>query len=250
MLNSLEISTVAAHAAEFQQELADLKHRLASPEFWYPYSTLSNLHHLNTLLTGERRELDTVLREGVVADIGGADGDLAFFLERLGFRVHLIDNPPTNWNGLRGARLLKEALSSSVEIFEVDLDAQFALPVQRYDAVFLLGIVYHLKNPFYAFERLAESTPQCFVSTRITRLDGDKETQLRHLPVAYLVDPSETNNDPSNYWIFSETGLRRLLSRTGWEVADFITLGNTTDSNPASPEGDERAFCLLESTRS
>jgi hypothetical protein len=40
--------------------------------------------------------------------------------------------------------------------------------------------------------------------------------------------------------------LRRLIKRTGWEPRDFITVGNTVDSDPAGPKGDERAFCLLE----
>ena len=70
---------------------------------------------------------------------------------------------------------------------------------------------------------------------------------LQPLPVAYLLDPTECNNDNTNYWIFSEAGLRRILSRTGWDILDFITLGNDRDSDPASPKGDERAFCLVRS---
>jgi tRNA (mo5U34)-methyltransferase len=245
----VDLPAVVARGREFERELSDLKRQLGPAGFWYPYSTLGNLVHLEALLTGEHRQLDAVLGDGVVADIGGADGDLAFFLEQLGYRVHLIDNPPTNFNGLRGARMLKDALSSSVEIFEVDLDSQFTLPQARYETVLFLGIAYHLKNPYYAFEHLARSARRCLVSTRVIRFDPSKETHLRHLPVAYLVDPLETNNDPTNYWMFSETGLRRLLSRAGWDVLDFITVGNTEDSEPATAEGDERAFCLLQSTR-
>jgi hypothetical protein len=84
------------------------------------------------------------------------------------------------------------------------------------------------------------------MSTKIARLSPDHETVLRDLPLAYLLDDREANNDPTNYWIFSEAGLRRLIKRTGWEPRDFITVGNTVDSDPAGPDGDERAFCLLE----
>ena len=47
--------------------------------------------------------------------------------------------------------------------------------------------------------------------------------------------------------MFSEAGLRRVLDRAGWDVLDFITLGNTTTSDPATNAGDERAFCLVRS---
>jgi hypothetical protein len=85
------------------------------------------------------------------------------------------------------------------------------------------------------------------VSTRVARIAGRKKTPIATLPVGYLVHPSECNNDSTNYWIFSEEGLRRILSRTGWEIRDYMSVGNTKSSDPATPEGDERAFCLLES---
>ena len=118
---------------------------------------------------------------------------------------------------------------------------------EHYRAVFLLGILYHLKNPFYVLEALARHTELCFVSTRIAQLTPDHNTRLKHVPVAYLLDPLETNNDATNYWIFSEVGLRRLFDRTGWEVLEFTTVGTTTGSDPVAPDRDERAFALLRS---
>jgi tRNA (mo5U34)-methyltransferase len=70
---------------------------------------------------------------------------------------------------------------------------------------------------------------------------------LASAPVAYLVTATECNNDPSNYWIFSAEGLRRILDRTGWDILDWMTVGQHVDSDPASAEGDERAFCLVRS---
>ena len=69
--------------------------------------------------------------------------------------MEVIDNEYTNFNGLEGARTLKEALNSSVIIRSVDLDSQFSLAGQKYDAVFFLGTLYHLKNPFFLLESLA-----------------------------------------------------------------------------------------------
>ena len=57
------------------------------------------------------------------------------------------------------------------------------------------------------------------------------------------------NHDCTNFWIFSEAGLKRLLSRTGWEICDYMTVGDTKQSTPHTLENDERAFCLLQSRR-
>ena len=67
------------------------------------------------------------------------------------------------------------------------------------------------------------------------------------LPVAYLLGHRETNADPTNFWVFSDAGLRRIIERANWHVMDFVTMGNTVNSDPVTPEGDERAYCLLRS---
>ena len=53
--------------------------------------------------------------------------------------------------------------------------------------------------------------------------------------------------DATNFWMFSEAGLRRILQRSGWDIVDFMTVGNTKDSDPATAPGDERAFCYVRS---
>lgn len=243
-----DIGELRARALAFNDTLEAEKRQLTPRSFeWYPYGTLSNFIHLDRLLTGERRFLLALIGTDPVVDIGAADGDLAFFLETLGCQAEIIDYGPTNFNGLRGARALKGARSSSVAIHEINLDAQFALPHERYGLAFFLGILYHLKNPFYALEALAKSARYCLISTRIACLTPDKRTDFSQAPMAYLLGPTEANNDSTNYWIFSEAGLRRLFERTGWDVCDYLSVGNTVDSDPASPEGDERAFCMVKS---
>jgi hypothetical protein len=66
-------------------------------------------------------------------------------------------------------------------------------------------------------------------------------------PVAYLLHPSEANNDPTNYWIFSEAGLRRILDRTGWDLCDYATTGFEQGSDPAHGDRDQRAYCMIRS---
>jgi len=215
--------------------------------FWYPYSTLRNVAVLEELCSKAGLNLLELCRgtHGKVADVGAADGDLAFFLERFGLSVEAIENEFTNFNRLEGARTLKKALNSSVALLSIDLDSQFTLAARKYDAIFLLGTLYHLKNPFFLLESLARVAKYCFLSTRIARQTADGSPLASH-PVAYLLEPRECNNDDTNFWIFSEQGLKRLFDRTGWNLLSYLTIGDVTRSTPADPERDERAFCLLE----
>jgi len=244
-----DIAKTARQAARFKERLSALKSQIGETEFgWYPHVSLDNFILLDRLLQGRFRVLLDDLKGARVLDIGCADGDVAFFLESLGYDVAAIDHPDTNFNGMRAIRKLKEALHSRVEIISADIDSRFELPDRRYDLVFFLGILYHLKNPYYILDLLSRHARFCFISTRVARFTPD-QIEIRRAPVAYLVEPDELNNDPTNYWIFSEAGLRRLLRRTGWEVCNYLAVGDTETSQPNTIEHDERAYCLVRSRR-
>jgi len=244
-------SSLREMAITTEQSLWKIKLAHRAKSFWYPYATLRNVAVLERLSAMAELNLLQLCRGqyGKIADIGAADGDLAFFLEKQGLSVDLIENESTNFNRLEGARILKHALDSSVAIRSVDLDSQFPLSGEKYDAIFLLGTLYHLKNPFLILETLARMTEYCFVSTRIAKQTADGQP-LSPYPIAYLLGPKECNNDNTNFWIFSEEGLKRLIDRAGWNVVSYLTIGDTTHSTPADPDRDERAFCLLQSKTS
>jgi tRNA (mo5U34)-methyltransferase len=241
------ISDLVSTRSVQAQRLAAARQAVGEDIPWYLYDILGNLDYLDQLLRGDNRNL-TALAGGLpVADIGGADGDFSFLLEaETGWEVDLIDTAAANMNGLRGAHALRDQLGSRVRIEDIDLDRQFTLPRERYGLVFLMGILYHLQNPFYVLRRLAEHSAYCVLSTRVARYAG-AGTAIGDLPIAYLVSPDETNNDPTNYWMFSPRGLDRIVRRAGWEVAERLSVGDISASNPSSAEHDERAFMLLRS---
>jgi tRNA (mo5U34)-methyltransferase len=242
----LEIGSVADQARAFHTRLTEIK-RTAPVDFeWYPHRSLTNFTHLDKLLTGANRLLLEKAKDMPVADIAAGDGDISYFLEQLGFRVHAFDHPVPNHNGMAGIRALHALLHSYIDIRTVDLDAQFNLGDQRYGLVFLLGVLYHLKNPFYVLEHLSKKAEYCVMSTRIARV-FPRVGQVDDVPLAYLLEDRELNRDNSNFWIFSEACLRRLLRRTNWDVVEFITVGATQGSDATSLDKDERAFVLLKS---
>lgn len=243
------IEAVRDLAEQYREVLCRARLGIRNPGFeWYPYDTLSSLTHCNQLLHGANRAM--LGPEGAgrkVLDLGCADGELGFFLESLGYQVTSIDHGVYNHNGMRGARALKAALGSAVELVELDLDRPFQLPGGPYDFTFFLGTLYHLRNPFHVLEELAKRTAFCFLSTRIARRFPGGAPMPKDVALAYLLDETELNHDESNYFVFSEPGLRLALKRTYWDALDFLPVGDTRRSDPVRADRDERAFCFLRS---
>jgi tRNA (mo5U34)-methyltransferase len=244
-----DIADIHAKTQEFREQLNQAKRATGPEGFWYPYGSLENFGTLDMLLTGEHRYLFDSERSPIVADIGAADGDVAFLLAQLGAQVDIVDHGPTNFNGLQGARRLAEHFNTTVRVVDVDLDHHFELPRSHYDLALFLGILYHLKNPFNAMESLSRYAHHCVLSTRVAKFHSDRTTRIDEMPVAYLLGANECNSDSTNFWIFSEAGLRRLFERTGWRVLEWITVGDP-ESDPADMAHDQRVFCLLENTGS
>jgi hypothetical protein len=243
----MNMDTLGAELGTHVERMKTARAEIGDGIRWYPYDILANVVHLDGLLQGELRDLDALAGGLPVADIGAADGDLAFTLEAAGgWQMDIIDNPPTNANGLEAARALRDHLGSGAGIHEIDLDRQFSLPRERYGLILLLGILYHLQNPFYVLRELAERSRHLLLSTKVARFAGPERTPIADLPIGYLVAPYETNNDPTNYWVLSPAGLERLVDRAGWDTLATRNVGNTTDSDP-SFERDERQFMLLRS---
>lgn len=215
---------------------------------WYPYQTIATVRLLAPLLRAHFGDLVRAAASGPMLDIGCGDGDLALFLATLGCRVTAIDNPPTNYNWMKGVRALSGRLNLPIEIVEMDVDSQFTLSSGPYGFALLLGILYHLKNPFYVLETMARHVRYCVISTRVAT-ETKSKIRIGAEPVAYLLDRRELNDDPSNFWIFSPAGLRRLVKRAGWRVIGDTFAGCAKHSNPVDPDKDARMFMFLESQR-
>jgi hypothetical protein len=214
----------------FEERIVAVRKRVKPEPFdWYSFDSFGNLTNIEAFLPGGIVRIAELAGEESVADIGTGDGDLAFLLESLGCKVTAMDWPGTNTNQMLGVNLMKRELGSSVEIREVDLDDQFRLDGERYGVAVALGLLYHLKNPYYFLERLATRSRHCLMSTRI--LPREKKA------IAYLTADREFDNDTTNYWFLSESAVLRLLDRSGWDVVRSHVTGAKHD----------RFYCLAES---
>ncbi len=243
----IRFSSLVRQGLRFRKKFEVTKKHAAPDAFpWYRYDSFTNLFPMERL----RRESGLALAEMAgnrpLLDLGTADGGLAFFFESLGYAVHACDHAATNINRMDGVRRLAAALNSRVEIADVDLDGGWTSP-ENYGLALFLGTLYHLKNPFAVLERLSKHARYCFLSTRVASWNPDRTVELGRVPAAYLLAPDECNGDATNYWVFSPPGLLRLTERCGWRVRASIRTG-ARESDPATAEGDERQFVLLESS--
>jgi hypothetical protein len=212
----------------FEQRVIDVRQRVKPEPFeWYVWDSFATLTHFEKLIPGGVNAIVKLVGNEPMADFGTGDGDLAVLFDALGCKVTAMDWPGVNANQMTGVQLMKRELGSGIEIRELDLDEQFRLDGERFGLVLALGLLYHLKNPFYFLERLGRHTRYCVLST-VVLPKKQKE------PIARLVAEREYYNDPTNFWYFSESGLERLFDRCGWEIRHKMTAG-------------DRYFCVAES---
>ena len=231
-------------AADFFHAVRDVKQRLSVPDYgWYPYDTSATLAIIGDLLAPFFSDVAEAVAQAPVADIGFGDGDLALLFRHLGCDVDAIEHAETNFNQLRGIELLQRELALDVPVHDIDLDRPFSLPRNDYGLALFLGTLYHLKNPFYVLENIAAHADWCVLSTRIAQITPHG-MRIENESLAYLLGPREANNDPTNFWIFSLGGLRRLLERSGWMVMGLSRVG-PPESDPVTV--DERVYVLAKS---
>jgi tRNA (mo5U34)-methyltransferase len=212
-MNSMERLTELA--VDFRDTLGEARAKRPDVK-WYDYGSLDNFWLMQRFTDAGLNAFDN-LENARILDVGAADGETSFFLERQGGRVSIVDNPQTNANDCQGIAAFRDALASRVDLQVVDLDFEDRIEGQ-YDLVIFLGILYHLRNPVFALTNLAHHADRMLMSTTVMKtLDGHDVSEQ---PVAWFHECREINDDPTNYWQSSPRGLRLALKRSGWIVKD------------------------------
>jgi tRNA (mo5U34)-methyltransferase len=163
----------------------DLPHGIRTPGSFDPNTELP------------RYGLPESFRGKTVLDVGAWDGWFSFEAERRGAgRVLATDS--YSWSGKGGGskdgfNLARKALGSSVEDLTIDVPELSPETVGKFDVVLFLGVLYHLRDPMAAIERVASVTrDQLIVETLVDLI------HLRRPAMAYYPGREE-NNDPSTW---------------------------------------------------
>src|SRR6202050_20081 len=101
------------------------------------------------------------LRGARVLDIGAWDGWYSFEMERRGAQVLAIDC----WDNPRFHQI-RSMLKSRVEYRQMDIYELSPETVGRFDIVLFMGVLYHLKHPLLALEKV------CSVTTDLAAVDS------------------------------------------------------------------------------
>jgi len=135
------------------------------------------------------------LRGKRVLDIGTWDGWFAFEMERRGAEVVAIDcweNPLFHEMHAR--------LSSRVEYHQLDMFDLTPERIGRFDIVLFMGVLYHLKHPLLALERVcALTTDLACVDSFILREQHRPGDDLARRPVMEFYETNEMGGQTDNW---------------------------------------------------
>ena len=155
-----------------------------------------------------------------VLDVGAWDGYFSYEAERRGAaRVLAIDSfswEGGGWGSKAGFELAHEALGSSVESRTIDVLDLSPETVGVFDLVLFLGVLYHMRDPLLALERVASVTAkQLIVDTHVDLIG------LRR-PAAAFYPGDELNRDASNWWGPNPAAVEAMLRTVGFPRVEIV----------------------------
>lgn len=140
-----------------------------------------------------------------VLDIGSWDGWFAFEMERRGAEVLAIDI----WDNPRFHQM-RSILGSKVEYRQLDVYEISPETIGRFDIVLFMGVLYHLKHPLLALEKV------CSVTAELAAIDSyilasDLDPNARPVLEFYETDEFEGQTDN---WVAPNVACLLAMCRT------------------------------------
>ena len=173
-----------------------------------------------------------------VLDIGAWDGLFSFEAEKNGARRVLATDSFAwsggGWGSKTGFDLARRALQSRVEDMEIDVMDLEPARVGVFDVVFFLGVLYHLRHPFLALEKVASVTKELLIlSTWVDLVDIDR-------PAAAFYPKGELGGDTTNWWGFNPACVQAMLEDVGFSRVSVVS--PPAEPGPAHPSAFPMAF--------
>jgi tRNA (mo5U34)-methyltransferase len=207
---------------DFSQELA--------AQGWYhsfelPDGTRREGHNTLEILRERwaRFPLPASLAGRRVLDIGAWDGWFSFEAERRGAAVVAIDCVE-----IANFREIHTALESQVDYRILDFYEVPQAGLGRFDYVFFLGVLYHLKHPLLALEMVCElTTDVAIVESFVT----DAQTWRDHqgeLPTLEFYETDELGNQLDNWFGPSVSALLGMCRAAGFARVELMHAGGFT----------------------
>jgi tRNA (mo5U34)-methyltransferase len=164
-----------------------------------------------------------------VLDIGARDGFFTFEAERRGARevVALDNEAPTN----TGFAIAAELLGSKATYVTENVYSLSAERFGRFDLVLFLGVIYHLRHPLLALDRIHDvcaTEATLLVETHMIdeglvdaegqwRALADFHPDLASMPLVQYYPANMLGGDPTSQWAPNRTALEGWLRGSGFE---------------------------------
>jgi tRNA (mo5U34)-methyltransferase len=200
----LEELRAAVRAIQWAHRI-DLGHGVTTPGEWDTARTLRRLD-LPEDLTGQ-----------TVLDVGCWDGFYSFAAERRGAkRVLATDSFVWRSGRKQGFLLARQALDSKVEHAELDVLDLSPEQIGTFDVVLFLGVLYHMRHPMLALDRVAAVTKRLLVVETVI--------DLLYLPGKALAfyPGSELGDDHTNWFGPTPAALEAMLRAVGFARVEMV----------------------------
>lgn len=161
-----------------------------------------------------------------VLDVGAWNGYFSFAAERLGAsRVLATDSYAWGgapWGSMDSFNLAREALGSHVEDRFIDVMDLSPDEIGTFDVVLFLGVLYHLRHPLLALERVASVTGELLVIETLIDLAFTSRPAAAFYPGAYM------DGDDTNWWAPNTAALVAMLGEIGFAPVEVVGARSAT----------------------
>ncbi len=157
-------------------------------------------------------------------DVGPWDGYFTFELERRGAEVTAID-----YADLDTFRKLHRLFQSRAKYLIIDVyDVSLHL-LGEFDIVLLLGVLYHLKHPLLALERICSITKEvCIIDTYVVDPEAFQQGTSSPIPYAEFYERGELGGQLDNWCGPTVSQVQAWVRAAGFARAEVLKVTSTT----------------------
>jgi tRNA (mo5U34)-methyltransferase len=175
----------------------------------------------NTVTRLKRLKIPEDLRGLSVLDVGAWDGFFSFEAERRGAKRVLAVDFDTwagkTWGSKAGFELARKVLGSHVEDLTIDVLDLTPERVGVFDLVLFLGVLYHLRHPLLALERIFSVTGRHLIlETHVDMVWGKR-------PAMVFYPSGELRHDQTNWWGPNPAAVVSMLKSVGFKRVEVVS---------------------------
>lgn len=157
-------------------------------------------------------------------DVGPWDGYFTFELERRGAEVTAIDYVDLDTFRKLYALMGSRARYERLDVYDVSPER-----LGHFDIVLLLGVLYHLKHPLLALERVCAITRDCcIVDTFVIDPQEFREGKSPAIPYAEFYEHDELGGQIDNWCGPTVSQVLAWIRAAGFASADILNVTGTT----------------------